>query len=317
MRVTILHNPEAGSEDHSKDYIVGLVRAAGYDVTYRLIQEDFTSVLKDADEFVVVAGGDGAIRKVALKLIGREVPIAIMPMGTANNISKSLGVAGAPEEVVAGWRFARRHKLLVGIAAGSSRQEFFVEAAGLGLFSHSMTVLEAVDEQAETDFSEPSQKLQRDVSALKAWLADLAPIDLRCEVDGKDVSGSYLLMEAMNIECVGPNLCLAPRDSERDFLEFVFLEASNRDRFDRYLADLLAGTVSHPPVDVIRGKRIELQWDGSPLHVDDTIWNADRPGSEAVEIRLTSHALEFLVPDKHPSRHHFDRTTQPQFPHCR
>jgi len=298
MRVTLFHNPEAGKEDHSRDWLVGLLRAAGYDVMYRSTQDDFNSELKDPGDFIVVAGGDGAIRRVALKLIGRDVPIAILPIGTANNISKSLGIVGSPEGVVAGWRSAGRKQLFVGCAAASSRQEPFIEGAGLGLFSHSMALLEVVDEHSETEFSDPGQKLQRDIRALKARLRDLHPVDLRCKVDGKDLSGSYMLVEAMNIECIGPNLCLAPGASDSDFLHLVFLEATGRDRFDSYLTDLLAGVVSHPPVDVIKGKRIEFQWEGSPLHVDDIIWKHRQPAYETVEVRLTSHALQFLVPHK-------------------
>ena len=85
---------------------------------------------------VVVAGGDGTVARVARRMVGRGVPVAILPAGTANNIARSLGLLKQPfEELVRGWRDARRVQLDVGIAAGPWGERYFVEGLGAGLFA--------------------------------------------------------------------------------------------------------------------------------------------------------------------------------------
>src|SRR5262245_1870824 len=109
-RVTLIHNPQAGDEDHSRNQLLKLIRDAGYEVTYKSSKEDFASALEDPGDLIVVAGGDGTVRRVALESLGTGVPLAILPMGTANNISKSLGITAPAEELIAGWKGARRKR---------------------------------------------------------------------------------------------------------------------------------------------------------------------------------------------------------------
>ena len=60
-------------------------------------------------------------------MIGRGVPLALVPMGTANNISRSLGVAGVSlEQQVIGWDTARRTIFDVGVASGHCGTRYFL-----------------------------------------------------------------------------------------------------------------------------------------------------------------------------------------------
>ena len=43
---------------------------------------------------VVVMGGDGTVREAAAALLGRETPIAIIPVGTGNVLASALGIRG-------------------------------------------------------------------------------------------------------------------------------------------------------------------------------------------------------------------------------
>jgi diacylglycerol kinase (ATP) len=53
---------------------------------------------RDGIPLVIAAGGDGTVAAVARGLIGRAVPLGIVPLGTYNNLASSLGI---PEELAA------------------------------------------------------------------------------------------------------------------------------------------------------------------------------------------------------------------------
>ena len=137
MRVTLIHNPGAGRQDHDAKALLKLLRRAGHKPRYQSADEKgWDRVLDKRADLVAVAGGDGTVAGVTRRMVGRDVPVAILPSGTANNIARSLGLLKKPfEELVRGWPEARRVRLDVGIASGPWGQRYFVEGLGAGLFA--------------------------------------------------------------------------------------------------------------------------------------------------------------------------------------
>src|SRR5688572_33374639 len=81
MRVTLVHNPGAGDESHSAKRILKRLTDAGHDATLGLTgKRGISKALEDPGDLVVAAGGDGTIKKVALALAGRGIPLAILPI---------------------------------------------------------------------------------------------------------------------------------------------------------------------------------------------------------------------------------------------
>ena len=139
VRVTLVHNPGAGDEQHSAKRILRELEEAGYDAQLAPARKGVEKALADPGDLVVVAGGDGSIKRVALAIAGRGVPMAILPIGTANNIAKSLGALGSFSELIAGWRRAQRRRLAVGTVATRWGSMRFVESVGVGVFTELVT----------------------------------------------------------------------------------------------------------------------------------------------------------------------------------
>src|SRR5436190_11343435 len=95
MRVTLLHNAGAGDDDQpDAQQLIELLRNAGHAVSYRSTgEDDWVKALNEPADVIAVAGGDGTIGRVAKQMAGRGIPLGVLPMGTANNISHTLGVA--------------------------------------------------------------------------------------------------------------------------------------------------------------------------------------------------------------------------------
>src|SRR5690349_20514816 len=121
MRITLIHNPGAGGtarEDAAK--LVALLAHEGHEVIYQSSKEKgWKAALEERADAIAVAGGDGIIGRVAKRMAGRATPIAPLPAGTANNIARTLGLAGRPwEELVRGWEDGRTVSLDLGVATG-------------------------------------------------------------------------------------------------------------------------------------------------------------------------------------------------------
>jgi diacylglycerol kinase (ATP) len=272
MRVTLLHNPKAGYDSPAKDELKKLLKKADYKVDYESVKKkDWEEALEDPGDLVVVAGGDGTIAKVATRLAGSGTPMAILPVGTANNIATSLGIRGSPEELIAGWETAHRRKLDIGVASGPWGETRFVEAVGLGLFTHSMALVEA---RAELEAPEDrDEELVRDLKFLQMTLSDSRSRAWQITLDGEDLSDEYFLLEILNVPCIGPNLCMAPEASPGDGrLDLVLLTEEYRARFAEYLTQRIEGEMPSLELPARSGRRVELRWEGSPMRVDDHLY---------------------------------------------
>jgi diacylglycerol kinase family enzyme len=88
---------------------------------------------------VVVLGGDGTVRSVAALLLGRDVPLGIVPLGTANLLARDLGVPLVPEVAVGMQATARVHHIDV----ARCNDEPFLCAAMFGLTTNLARAREA------------------------------------------------------------------------------------------------------------------------------------------------------------------------------
>ena len=147
MHITLMHNPNAGSGNTSWKELVREFERAGHDVVYHSTKsKKLGRALESPGDAVVIAGGDGAVRKIALRLIGRNVPVGILSMGTANNIAKALGVDGSIKKLIRGLEKARKVKVDVGVVRGPWGDLPFLEGVGVGAFPRMMSH-RAVDEK--------------------------------------------------------------------------------------------------------------------------------------------------------------------------
>jgi diacylglycerol kinase family enzyme len=284
MRAILVHNPSAGDAGHDAEDLLEALGTAGYAATaFHGKSADLGRALADPGDLIVVAGGDGTVAALLKNLPRRDVPVAILPVGTANNIATSLGIAGEPRALMAGWRTAGRRQFRLGVAQGRWGRSRFVEGVGFGC------VAQVTDEKA----GEPLPARERHGHSwgrLREVLAAARPADLRLEADGQEVNTSCLFAEVLNIGSIGPNLGLAPGADPADWrLELVMVAPAER----AAMLDWLDGE-SHlpPPVRRLRARRVRAEWQGVPLHLDDQFPDAE---SGACELTLEEAPITVLV----------------------
>lgn len=304
MRVTLVHNPGAGDERHSAKRIMKELAEAGHDARVQSTRKKgLHRALDDPGELVVVAGGDGSIKKVALTLAGTGIPMAILPIGTANNIAKSLGVLGSVRDLIEGWSRAERRRLTVGTIGSRWGTMRFVESVGVGVFTELVSRGDA--EVDENTAGLTGHEIDRALQLLQRVVAERAPRPRELSLDGCDLTDEYLLVEVMNIPLVGPNIPLAPSaDYGDDLLEVVTVTEAEREVLAEYVRARLAGGAAPPGLTVRRAARVTMRASPTELHVDDGPWSPD-PGGEVepgadmgegeVTIGLERISVEVLV----------------------
>ncbi len=311
MRATLIYNGNAGGVNGNR---VGAFAKALHEAGFEPVceatssEEELDLILENVEGLVIAAGGDGTFRAVASRLIGKDAPLAALPMGTANNICRSLGVEGKPLELLNGLAHARRCPLDVGFVSAPWGEDYFFESMGFGIYAD---VLAAYDPNE-------GKSVPRAVRALAQTLNDYEPFPLEATLDGADVSGDYLLFEVLNTPTMGPRLRVASDASPRDgFFDVVRLSEDDRVGFLGYVGSLLTDNVGElPNVQTSRAKRLTIHWRGEPVHIDAEVrpQRSERPRDRdpaigarpvvkdardgLITVEILAGALEFWLPHK-------------------
>jgi diacylglycerol kinase (ATP) len=301
MRATLIHNPSAGDDKRvTIGQIEALMREAGYKVRYQSSKEKgWRKALKKPANVIVVAAGDGTVGKVARRMIGSGVPIAVLPLGTANNISKTLGIADLPvTQLIRSWEAARRRKFDVGVATGPWGERYFVEGIGAGLMTASIPQVQS--SKTMPQLTDTGVRVTYAQQIFREHLAECAAIDIKATLDGKDISGRYVLFEVLNMQYIGPNLFLAPEIVPNDGeFQVVLVGDNHREKLQEHIKDWQEGKLWPPEFAARRGSQLQIEWTGFPLHIDDKIWpkSGREPKSPVtIYIKVEAKAVEFLIP---------------------
>lgn len=98
-------------------------------------------ILKHANEidFVIVGGGDGSVNKVLPSLVKTQVPLVVIPLGTANNLARHYNLSYDIAESLRVIELGVESKIDLGMVNGI----YFVNVVGLGLSTYVNTKVPA------------------------------------------------------------------------------------------------------------------------------------------------------------------------------
>jgi diacylglycerol kinase family enzyme len=135
----IFVNPASGPDDTTVDDLRNrfaghkVEECAGADLTQRVRE-----VVREAPDFVGVAGGDGTISAAVQALMGTDVALLPIPTGTRNHFAHDVGIVDVDAAVRAAGQPAR-----TAIDLGSVRGSGFVNNASVGVYSDLVRCREA------------------------------------------------------------------------------------------------------------------------------------------------------------------------------
>lgn len=135
LRLLVVVNPNASQGvdalQQISDWFAGRAHAT---VVVAEKKKDLKRILKSegaAADRIVIGGGDGTISKALPVLLKLNKPVAVLPLGTANDFAKTLGLAGDPLDAAETALAGREHKIDVGLVNGKP----YLNVASVGVAS--------------------------------------------------------------------------------------------------------------------------------------------------------------------------------------
>lgn len=313
-RARLIMNPVSGGDQHYSTLpdIIAAIEAVNIraDLTFTSLERSSTQIAQQSVEegydLVVVGGGDGTVSEVATGLLHTSMPLGILPIGTYNNIARSLGlptndVAAACQVLAQG----QIRSIDVGQANG---ERYFFEAAGVGLDAALFPLGEDIKagrwarwfQAAQLAISYKPEKmtiwLDRPILSAKAHCATKRPRFLqRSQATRQELRFAVLLVVVANGPYYGAGFTIAPGACLDDGLltVSVFRGFSKWELMRHFWAISKGHYHYSPKIETYRVAELHLSAPNTdlPVHVDGS-----PIGHLPVSFKILKHALQVLVP---------------------
>jgi YegS/Rv2252/BmrU family lipid kinase len=157
-RVALIYNPVSGQYSARRkaaiEQTLAVLREAGVAVEALETKKagDATiharQAISDGCDAVLACGGDGTVHEILQSLVGSDVALGVIPLGTANALAANLGLIGAPAKVARKLLDAEPTRISVGRIhyqdhGGNPSSRYFVVAAGIGADALVMSRMDA------------------------------------------------------------------------------------------------------------------------------------------------------------------------------
>lgn len=290
VNVVILANEEAGRGLSDVDLRL-VVQDGGHTVVDVVTNFDADVRVPDrAVDLFVAAGGDGTVATVAAISARRRMAMAILPLGTANNIATSLGLGNDIAHLVARWAHARPTPLDLGCARAGAKEWLVVEGIGSGLIPAGIA---AAGPLLEHTSAHPVVEVEKAVEIFRDVLANQQPVPITISIDNRQLSEPLLMVEVLNMPAIGPNLVLAPDATPFDG-EFDVVVARPKHRADllAYLEARIRDEEHRLSLPVYRGHHVRIE-SCNEVHIDDE--RVDTCGDGAIDVSMRAGAATVLL----------------------
>jgi diacylglycerol kinase (ATP) len=261
LNLTLLVNPSAGG-GHALCRWPDLSSVLGACGSVTIVEPRSAADLEHAarqaageGRVIVIAGGDGSVHRVINALAGLPATIAVLPVGSGNDFSASLGLPADPLE--AARRVVAGRVRAIDLVAVDGR--LFCTVGGLGLVADSAALVGRL--------GQPGSRLRPAIRALgpRAYLLAAAayitrgPVGIAIRIDAESTAGGWTwsgdvhALFVANQQLLGAGLRLPVPSSNTDGeCEIAIVPRTGRLRLARSLRCLETGSPVPPDVLIVR-----------------------------------------------------------------
>ncbi|HSV73212.1 MAG TPA: diacylglycerol kinase family protein [Chthonomonadales bacterium] len=232
---------------------------------------------------LLVAGGDGTLHDAVQAHTPGWPPLGVLPTGTGNDVARALRIPLSVERALDVALHGAPRRL--DLARCNGRR--FINVAGCGFDA---AVADRVNRRCRW-LSGTAAYIAAMASVLMTYRASrmLVQVD-----DATAFEGPAMLVAVANSGCYGGGMRIAP-DARTDdgLLDVCIVRSVGRLRFALAFPRVYRGThTTHPGVRMLRGARVRIESDGSPLMlIDGEVW-----GSVPAVFGVEPLAVTFMTP---------------------
>src|SRR3712207_2648025 len=228
-------------------------------------------------DVVVAAGGDGTLNEGVNGLDGRDTPLGVVPLGTANDLAKQIGVPPDADHAMDVVLF--REPIRMDSASLNGRRFVNGSSGGVGAEATAETPTQAKATLGALAYA---------ITGVRK-IAGFAPYRGRFRGEGFDVNGEFLLFGVGNGRATGAGTLLTPQASVTDgLIDVCVVEAMPRREFGRLLLKFKRGEqIGQPGVHYARVRTLVVEAE-APLSVNV---DGEHATLERMEYRARPHDL--------------------------
>ncbi len=295
----IIHNPLAGSGHRRRSRQLDAARrvlaAAGIEADIQATAQAgaATTLARQAVEqgrqLVIVCGGDGTVNEAVNGLAGSQVPLALLPAGTANVLAKELGIPWDIAQAAALIPRSKLARIALGVAqplASGRAPRYFLCVAGAGPDGVMVYAI--------------NPALKQRTGILAYWLEGFRQLFryrfpmFRVAAAGREMECTLVIVGRTR-HYGGPFRITTEADLFKNEFELLLCTTRSRLRYLSYLPALWLGRIRRMPgvhfwktaslrCEALSGARVYAQVDGESV------------GRLPVEFRIVPDALTLVVP---------------------
>jgi diacylglycerol kinase (ATP) len=145
-RVAIIYNPASGQYSARRkaaiEEVLGVLRGAGVEAepfvsdTVGSAEEYAKQAVREGRDTILACGGDGTVHAVLQSVVGTDIALGVIPLGTANALASNLGLIGSPAKAARKLVDAVPTRIPVGRIhfqnGKGPESRYFLVAAGVG-----------------------------------------------------------------------------------------------------------------------------------------------------------------------------------------
>jgi diacylglycerol kinase (ATP) len=280
VRIALIANPAAGGAPDPEPLAAAMRRVDAEVRIWGRLPAELEAAARWRPDRITVAGGDGTVGACADLAARLEVPLAVIPMGTANDFARAAELPLDAEEAcrLAACGTELRHLDLGRLADGCA----FVNVASAGLASAAARRADALKPRLGP--------LAYAVGALRA-AATGTPLHCTVRADGREVyaGGAWQTIVAVT-GAFGAGSELGAADPHDGALDVVVMPAGSRLGLARRAWGMRRGTLTaQGDVRHARGHTVELNLPaGTELNVDGEL---QRDGMQRITVEHDAFAL--------------------------